>query len=272
MHESQMWENNSFITLTYNNENLPKDGSISKKALQNFFKRYRKRFPKNTIRYFACGEYGDLNGRPHYHAILFGEDFSHDRYLWSTNKRGEFLYRSPTLESLWVTAKGKESLGHSSIGNVTFDSCAYVARYVMKKRKGKPDEIDPKTGRPNSEYYNQLDTATGEIKEIQPEFCIMSRGRKNSKDFRNRGGIGIGWLQRYKTDTDKDFITLDGHKAPIPKYYDKILEEHDKDLYDKRKKERAAQAIKRKEDNTLERLEVKAKVRDQKIKSLSREL
>ena len=96
MHEAQMHEGNSFITLTYAPEHLHEDYSVHKKELQKFFKRLRK----NTgikLRYFACGEYGDENRRPHYHAIIFGYDFP-DKQLYTKTRTGDLLYRSPLLE------------------------------------------------------------------------------------------------------------------------------------------------------------------------------
>ena len=92
-----------------------------------FMKRLRKKYG-SQVRFFHCGEYGDLNKRPHYHAILFGVDFAHDRKLWS-QKDGMKLFTSESLEKLWP-------YGFCTIGQVTFESCAYVARYIMKKQTG----------------------------------------------------------------------------------------------------------------------------------------
>lgn len=253
MHESTLHDCNSFVTLTYRNEDLPYDHSVHKEHLQKFFKRFRKKFGNNSLRYFACGEYGDKSGRPHYHAILFGVDFSSDRYLYSI-RNGHSLYRSAVLEDLWP-------FGHSLIGDVTFESCAYVARYVMKKRKGKDDEVDPATGKTNAEYYEAVIEDTGEIVQLEPEFCLMSR----------RPGIGRGWIDKYQSDTDKDFITLNGNKMSLPKYYDSVLEAANEDAMFERKKLRRKRANAVKEDNTQERLSVKEKVKLAQIDNLVRE-
>ena len=143
VHESQLYKDNCFITLTFDNDHLDEDSSLQLRDFQLFMKRLRKQFvPPNpyeegsieyddfqqshAIRFFHCGEYGELNKRPHHHAIIFNFDFD-DKYLW---KRGTNpLWRSPTLEKLWP-------YGMSSIGKVTFESAAYVARYVMKKVNG----------------------------------------------------------------------------------------------------------------------------------------
>ena len=78
MHESSLWPNNLFITLTYDNQHLPKHNTLIKKDFQDFMKRLRKKkrsTTKNPIRFFHCGEYGEKFGRPHYHAILFNTQF-----------------------------------------------------------------------------------------------------------------------------------------------------------------------------------------------------
>jgi hypothetical protein len=242
VHESQMHEHNAFITLTFNEENLPDDHSIRKEHLQKFFKRLRKHLGVD-IRYFACGEYGKQNNRPHYHAIIFGYDFP-DKYLFSKSRNGDLYFRSPTLEKAW-------KFGHSVIGNMTFESAAYVARYVMKKRKGDQDEID--------EYYKLLDTETGEVHQLEPEFCLMSR----------RPGIGKTWLEKFKSDTDKDFITIRGKKMSLPKYYDNLLEQLGEDLQDRKLKR--MQSV-NKEDQTLARGRIKDKVLRAKTQTLHRNL
>ena len=98
MHEAQMYDRNCFVTLTYDDEHLPPNGSLNKRDFQLFMKRLRKRYGSG-IRYYQCGEYGELLGRPHHHAILFNFDFD-DKVLWSV-RDGVRLYRSASLEQLW---------------------------------------------------------------------------------------------------------------------------------------------------------------------------
>lgn len=124
--ESLYQEQKCFLTLTYDQSHLPQDKKLCKRDLQLFFKRLRKAYPDNKIRYFACGEYGDLNGRPHYHVILFGLDFDDKKWISDNNLRNH-LYTSDKLRSIW-------SLGQVSIGSFTSQSCGYVARYSLKKR------------------------------------------------------------------------------------------------------------------------------------------
>ena len=237
-----MHDENCFITLTYRNECLPGDLSIHKEELQKFFKRLRKNTGKK-IRYFACGEYGEKTSRPHYHAIIFGYDFP-DKYLHTMTKRGDALYRSPILEEAW-------KLGHSTIGDVTFESAAYVARYVMKKRKGDKEDI--------KKHYEMLDPETGEIHSVEPEFCLMSR----------RPGLGKTWLEKYRTDTTKDFITIRGVKQNLPKYYDSLLEQMGEDLTDRKSKR--MQLI-RPEETNMKRLREKEKVKIAQTQTLTRDL
>lgn len=273
VHEASEHPANSFITLTYNEENLPEDLSIHKEHLQKFFKRLRRHLerkaeregtPVTRFKYYACGEYGDRNNRPHYHAILFGIDFYEDRELHSV-KRGNYLYRSPTLEKLWP-------FGFSLIGEMSFESAAYVARYVRKKRKGDPDTVD-KNGKTNRQYYERIDPDTGEIHQVEPEFCLPSRGSGKADDPTIwRKGIGASWYEKYKGDTKKDYIHVRGHKQKLPKYYDAMTEIEDELLYRQKKVKRKRMAKKMAHDNTQERLDVKAAVLEAKTQTLIRDL
>lgn len=113
MHELEYHSKACFTTLTYDNDHLPEAGGLVKKDLQLFFKRLRRR--DMSFRYFACGEYGGLFKRPHYHIIFFGQDFK---------KRGD-----PVLLEAW-------NYGFNSTGTVTYDSCRYVAGYCIDKLTG----------------------------------------------------------------------------------------------------------------------------------------
>ena len=265
VHESKMHKRNCFITLTYNDEHLPADRSVHKEELQKFFKRLRKRLG-HKIRYFACGEYGTKNLRPHYHAIIFGTDFD-DKKLWQQTQNGDFLYRSDTLEKAW--SRNGSSMGFCTIGDVTFQSAAYVARYCMKKFN------NPQDPEKVIEHYTRqiIDKNTGEHKGetiVQPEFCLMSRG--GSADDPHRGGIGASWLRKYKSDTDKDFITLQGLKLALPRYYDSMLEMEDAMDMEQRKIKRKKALEKHADDNTLARLAVKEKVKQAQTSTLKRNL
>ncbi len=120
--EAKLHEKNSFITLTYDEQHKE---DLNKKTLQKFIKRLRKHFGAKSCRYFACGEYGEKTHRPHYHLILFGVDFSDDRYFLKYDKRGNPIYCSDTLSKLW-------KLGFHAIGDISFDSAKYCAKYMQK--------------------------------------------------------------------------------------------------------------------------------------------
>lgn len=127
-----------FLTLTYNSDYLPRsDGGVptlKKRDLQLFWKRLRKAYPDKKIRYFVAGEYGPKTHRPHYHAIVFGlslSDFKDLEFL-RFNGLGQTYYNSPSLASIWGN-------GYIVLSEVTWHTCAYVSRYVLKKR-GKLDK------------------------------------------------------------------------------------------------------------------------------------
>jgi hypothetical protein len=248
MHEAQLYDNNCFITLTFSPEELEKRQnplSIDKRDFQLFMKRLRKRFGKGA-RYFYCGEYGEKNSRPHYHACLFNFDF-HDKRLFKMSN-GIPLYISDELQKLWP-------FGFATIGEVTFESAAYTARYVMKKVNGKQAEIDG--------TYWRYDSETGEAFKVEPEFCYMSR----------RPGIGREWFEKFKDDVyPNDFVVVRGKKARPPKYYDKLLEQDDRYALDEVKMDRIEKAYNWVDEQTDERLAAREKCTLSKISRLVRNL
>lgn len=137
--ESKLYKNNSFITLTYNDEQLPKNQSVNVRDLQLFFKRLRKKLRETKIRYFACGEYGSKTLRPHYHIGLYNYK-PKDNKIFKFNKRKDIIYTSNEIEKIW----GK---GFATVGELTLESAAYIARYTQKKIYEKHDEILEKLGR-----------------------------------------------------------------------------------------------------------------------------
>ena len=187
-HEASLHENNCFITLTFNDDNLPSDKSLDVRHFQLFMKRLRKQFGSN-IRYYHCGEYGEKFRRPHYHACIFNFDFPDKKIFKISN--GHNLYTSVILSEIWP-------YGFSLIGDVTFQSAAYVARYIMKKV----------TGDLAKDHYEYIDPDTGEIINLKPEYTTMSR----------RPGLGKGWFEKYKSDVyPDDFVILNGKKMKPPK-------------------------------------------------------
>ena len=245
MHENQMHEDSCFITLTMNDEYLmsrENPYSLDKSEFQRFMKRLRKRYGKQ-IRYFHCGEYGEKNSRPHYHAIIFGMDFE-DKELFSI--RDEIrLYTSETLAELWP-------YGFVTIGSVTMESCAYVARYVCKKQKGKNAE----------EHYIRWDPLTGEGTPIQPEYATMSR----------KPGIGKTWFDEYKTDVyPNDYVVIKKHKIRPPRFYDKQLTEQELEKIKEKRAEEMPEVIEE-YNEAMDRLWVQEAVKENRLKILIRDL
>jgi len=240
VHHAQMREDNCFITLTYNDEHLPHGFTLVKSHFQNFMKALRPRIGA-PIEYFMCGEYGDLMGRPHYHAILFGVDFP-DKVVWNRSTADGLLYKSDVLEALW----GK---GFCSIGALTFESAAYVARYALKKINGAKSRF----------HYQYIDPVTGEITDRLPEYVSMSLKRP----------IGKNWLTAYKSDVyPADEVVIRGRQMKPAKYYDKQLSEDERTPI-KEKRQAFAKASK---DNTAARREVREEVKLAQIKQLKRGL
>lgn len=243
LHEAELHEDNCFLTMTYDESHLPKDGSLCLRDFQLFMKSLRKRVGK--LRFFHCGEYGDSRGRPHYHALIFGYDFPDRRAEEVVN--GYQLYSSELLTEIW-------GRGRCRIGDVTFESAAYVARYALKKITGKGKEA----------AYREVDGVTGEIvNEISPEYVTMSR----------RPGIGKPWLDRYLKDVyPHDEVIARGVKMLPPKYYDSVLEKIDPGLMRRIKAMRVKDDERFKMDNDSFRLPVKEKVQKAKLTFLKRRL
>lgn len=263
IHEASLYVDNCFITLTYDDLHLPDDRGLSIKHWKNFMKYLRKEFPRekgNGIRFYMCGEYGEETQRPHYHACLFNFDFP-DKVHWKNSNDGKHkLYVSPILQRLWP-------FGYSLIGEVEFESAAYVARYCMKKTTGKNldkavQKIDPFTKMECClKPYERFDPLSGEVWEVKPEFTNMSRA----------SGIGKGWYQKFYTDVfPHDFLEIKGKKIPVPKYYTGIYEVTHPDEYPRIKAKRKKTAEKLNEVNPQERLYTQEACLKAKLKLLKR--
>lgn len=257
MHEASLHEANCFITLTFNDDNLDPILSLQKRDFQLFMKRLRKYLSADAsassrkVRFFHAGEYGEQFGRPHHHAILFGYDFP-DKVL-KIQRRGFNYYESPTLSKLWSDPKTGESYGFHEISDVTFETCAYVARYVCKKVNGKKAD----------DHYTVSDEQ-GNIYRRQPEYSTMSR----------RPGIGLDWYEKYK-DTDvfaHDAITIRGHvKCTPPRYYGSKYELTNPQEY-ALIKEKRLKKCKGNPDNRFQRQAVRKVVKEAQSKFLKRTL
>lgn len=234
MHELQMHQQSAFLTLTYKPKELPLHGTLVKKHLQDFFKRYRRWLGKTQkIRYLACGEYGEDFSRPHYHAIVFGHDFPDKQKLCTIN--GNELFTSEKLDERWTH-------GHCTIGAATFETAAYVARYVTKKING------PKA---DDHYGILINETTGEITPRRiPEYLSPSRNP----------GIAKTWYDKYHKEVyPLDEVLVRGKLMQPPKFYDTLHNRQNPDSHEEIQAARML-AAKKNPDNTYERRSVLAKI------------
>jgi hypothetical protein len=249
MLEASCYDENCFLTLTYDDDHLPPDRSLHVEHFQLFMKRLRKKFGSG-IRFFHCGEYGDQFSRPHYHALIFNFDFP-DKQPFKKNHDGSILYTSQLLADLW-------SYGHVLIGAVTFESAAYVARYVTKKITGKAAKaVDDDGLLP----YEQLDPLTGEVLSLRPEYVTMSR----------RPGIGKPWLDKWQSDVyPNDYVVVNGKPTKPPKFFDSQYEVAYPSDFARIKGARLRAAEARVGDLTQDRLDAGEKIKSQQTQQLKR--
>lgn len=238
MHEASLHAENCFVTLTYSPEHLPENGSLVKRDMQLFWKKLRERFPERRLKYFQCGEYGEVTRRPHYHACIFGFDFP-DRVLFKKSPSGSSLFLSSLCSEVW-------GLGATTVGDVTFESAAYVARYVVKKvgfgPEGRYIHVDGVPGR--------TDVITGEVSaDVVDEYIVMSRGGRHGK------GLSHDWYKRWSSEVfPSDSVVVRGRLCKPPRYYSKLLESAHSSLYSKVCRERRKRAKLAAADNTASRL------------------
>lgn len=227
MLEMQYHDEAWFVTLTYDQAHVPLSWysdpatgeayqamTLKKRDFQLFMKRLRKAYEPQKIRYFAAGEYGDKKMRPHYHAILFGLHLD-DLEIYPDHV-GDFpYYTSKKLQRIWDSGldnfgvmcynddSSKESItslatrGMVIVAPVNWQTCAYVARYVVKKQKG-----------PASAVY--------QMHNIEPPFSLMSR----------KPGIGRQYYDDHPNLYDYQSINISteegGRKFRPPKYFDRL--------------------------------------------------
>lgn len=242
MFEAQFHEKNSFLTLTYDSEHLPNPPSLRYPDVQKFLKRLRKFY---DVRYYVCGEYGERNGRPHYHMCLFGEDFSSDR-AFCRMSGAHPVFTSPRLSDFWHH-------GDAYIAELSFDSAAYVARYCLSKV----------TGDAAGDHYRYVCPDTGEISQLEPEFGRMSL----------KPGIGGQWFEKYSSDVygAGDYVVINGRKCKPPRYFDKLLRRKDVLMYDDVKTMREFNAYDSREHNLDDRLAVRERVKIAQLRASTKE-
>jgi hypothetical protein len=204
-HEAQWNEEEGkrscFVTLTYNDDNLPhvKSNSVQgryyptlvKRDIQLFCKRLRKK--GYDFRYFVSGEYGGIYGRPHYHMLIFGW-YPSDCYITDVSGSGYDVYSSDILDETW-------SHGLTFVQDMCFETAFYTAGYALKKLTGSGEYYQTNFGvKDAEEYYDG----------IQPEFLLMSR----------RPSIGLRWFEKYRQDVyPDDKIHINNMTVLPPRYY-----------------------------------------------------
>lgn len=227
--ELQYHKSAYFLTLTYDEQHVPisyyphpETGeaqpslTLRKKDFQAFMKRLRKRIEPQKVRYFAAGEYGDQTQRPHYHAIVFGLELG-DLVPYGCNAQGQMLYTSDFLQSVWSTRKAPtrhgsvtplaadpgyfyDTWGRITVAPVTWQTCAYTARYTVKKLYGN-----------DAKAYEQFN--------IEPPFLAMS----------THPGIGQQYYDDHKDEIQEfEFISVatetGGRKFRNPYFFEKKLQ------------------------------------------------
>jgi len=192
-HEAQQHKENSFITLTYEDEQLPQWGSLDYSHLREMWDRLRsarRRKALPRLRYYAVGEYGDQTLRPHYHACIFGEGFTEGRKILRTTPTT--LWTSPELEEAW-------GHGQVSVGILNFATARYTASYVTKKLRAK-------------QQYVRVDEETGELIPLEQPRAFMSRN------------IAKNWWGEFHHQViAHDQVVINGETQKPPKAYDRWL-------------------------------------------------
>lgn len=188
--------------------------SLSKYDLQLFIKRLRRARPDDRIRYFACGEYGSKSLRPHYHMIVFGLHLDKDDLkFYKKNKIGQNYYSSKLLEKEWP-------YGYNVVAGVSYESCCYVARYMLKKQKGI-----------GAQLYDKFN--------LEEPFTLSSR----------RPGIAHEYYENNPLDSSNSNIiigTKSGSRSfPAPRYLEKLFEFDDPAIAESRKRLRRISALSR---------------------------
>lgn len=244
MHEAQSHGQNCFLTLTYRPSELPANYSIGSGVHQAFLKSLRHSVSPQKLRFFGCGEYGSeegaLPGQPHYHYLVFG--WRPDDLELYTIKDGNRIYTSAHVEKVWP-------YGFSTVGDLTYESAAYVAGYCEKKIGG--NKADG--------HYVREHPITHRIVSVEPERGWMSL----------KPGIGAEWLETFKNDVyPSDFCVVAGRTVPVPKFYVKKLAEEE---IKKVKRSRKREANKHRADQTSARLRVREQVQLSRFNQLKRQ-
>lgn len=183
------FEHASFVTLTYNEENYPKNGSLNKAFLQEFYDELQHKYKYRTgkkLRFFSCGEYGEHTHRAHYHGIIYGlnpDPFNKD------NPDRKLIADSWHYCNKEMFYWNNHDYNKNAINFCTRETIQYVAGYVQKKLKSY-----------QADYYDKLG--------IEPPFKITSKG------------LGLNYaLENAEMLRENKFTWYNGHKVRIPRYF-----------------------------------------------------
>lgn len=260
-HEASLWKHesgkhrgapkNCFLTLTLSDDGLraleiqnperPKF-SLDVRDWQLLAKKMRNEI--GPFRFLQVGEYGPKNLRPHYHALIFGQDFTSEDEKWerakSSEENGRPYFVSPRLAKLWPW-------GTHLIGEMTPETVNYVCRYTVKKQFGTRSEKE----------IERVDYETGEWWQVNPPYATMSR----------RPGIGSEWFTKYHGDLfPADYAIMKGKPVKTPKYYLDKLGKKNEEMREEVRKRRCKFAAGRASDNTPERRLVREKIAKRMMK------
>lgn len=202
----------------YESVDLPSNQTLVPDHLTKFLKRLRRsqqyHYGNGNIRFFACGEYGGKTFRPHYHLIVFGLQLAPPSPSdWSKRMRGYAVWESKYLDDIW-------HCGHVIVGHCTYETCGYVARYMLKKQKG----VD-------GLFYSK--------NNIEPPFSRMSL----------KPGIGMKYYEAHKEEflkSDEIYLVTEkrGIKTKPPRFFDLLLADEYPDLFAEVKNTRSDRSAK----------------------------
>lgn len=288
MHETKSHRYNTWLTLTYDDEHLPRryntgavnpktgkpiySGSLDKSHMQLFYRKLRKALCSKGIindyrilfEYYTDAAHMGLRPIPrlkYYYAGEYGEKYGrphyhaclfgidfNDKKHIATTRDNFKLYESKRLQELWPH-------GTCTIGELNWQTAAYTARYIMKKI----------TGKNKNKHYEKIDHDTGEIIPIEPEFNDMSR----------KPGIGKNHYDQFKNDIYKEktsHVRVKGKKTKPPRYYDKLHARHFPEHIEQIKFERQLNARLHWRNYTTPRLRAQEIITNAAIKTLKQKL
>lgn len=186
LYELSVWDSASFVTLTYNDENLPIDRGLHLSDFQKFKDNLRYYSSNRKFKYYECGEYGEKRKRPHHHIILYGFDpFNKEdrKMVYESWKRCESFFFDPLRPDY---NKSNSPIGKGMLP-VCREDIAYVAGYVQKKLNGEKGK---------EEYGNKRKPFATCSHGIGLDFALQNAERLSQNKWTYLNGKRIG-LPRY---------------------------------------------------------------------------